>query len=84
MLKSPAHEVVVGKSARQWTSDGARFRVDRELNALQNGCVADVQVQSSDERSSTGRVACDRYRRVVCLVGAGEMGEDHHDGPDHD
>ena len=60
--------------------DGARFRVDGELNALQNGYVAGLQGQFTDEGCSTCCVACDRYRGVICLCCAGEMGEDHKGG----
>ena len=58
------------------------FRIDRELNALQNGCIADLQGQFTDEGRNTCRVAGDRYRGIICLTGAGEMGEDHKDGAD--
>ena len=60
------------------------FGVDRELNALQNGCIADRQGQFTDKRRSTCRLAGDCYRGVICLIGAGEMGEDHKDGADDD
>jgi hypothetical protein len=29
-------------------------------------------------------MACDCYRGVICLIGAGEMGEDHEDRADGD
>ena len=59
------------------------FRVDRELNALQNGRIADLQGQFTDEGRSTCRVTSNRYRGVICLTGAGEMGEEReHDADD--
>ncbi len=42
------------------------------------------QGQFTDEGRSACRVAGDCYRGVICLIGAGEMGEDHEDGADDD
>ena len=84
MFKPPAHEVVVGISAGQRPGEGAWFRIDRELNALQNGRVADVQGQLTDKGRDTCRETGDCYRGVICLIGSSEMGEDHEDGPDDD
>ena len=84
VLKPAAQQIGVGISPRQRTGDGARFWVDRELNALQNSCIADLQVQPTNKRGDTCRVAGDGYRGVICLIGAREMGKDHEDGAKND
>ena len=82
MFKSTVHEVAVGISARQWTGDGARFRVDRELNALQNGDIADLQGKITDERRGACRVPGDCNCGIICITGAGDLREQRGQGTD--
>ena len=71
-----ASQIVGAVITCEWPRDRTRLWVDRELNALQNGCVADLEGQFTDERGDTGRVTGDCYRGVICLGRAGKMGSD--------
>ena len=84
VFETAAHEVVVGISARQWAGGEARFRVDRKLNTLQNGDIADLQRHFTNERGCPCHVPGDNYGGVICIIGVGDLGEDHEDGADDD